>query len=128
MSIKEKIKKAIKPKKAAPKAKVGVPEQNLKQQNDAQAATAVAPRVNLHDMERKIVNQTFYHHAHLTICVLEMANGFYVIGSSAPASPANFDEQIGYELAYEDCIRQLWRLEGYALRERLAAEAAAEAE
>ena len=48
-------------------------------------------------------------------------NGFKVVGKSAPASPENFDPEKGRELAYEDAFRQLWPLEGYLLRERLAA-------
>lgn len=56
----------------------------------------------------------------LTICVLVMQNGFTVIGKSAPASPENFDPEKGNRFAYEDAIKQLWPLEGYALRERLA--------
>lgn len=57
----------------------------------------------------------------LTVCVLEMSNGFTMIGKSAPASPENFDPEKGKRFAYEDAIKQLWPLEGYALRERLAA-------
>lgn len=56
----------------------------------------------------------------LTICILVKANGFTVIGKSAPASPENFDIEKGKTFAFEDAIRQLWPLEGYALRERLA--------
>jgi hypothetical protein len=44
-----------------------------------------------------------------------------VIGKSVPASPDNFNPDLGRKLAYEDCIRQLWPLMGFALKERLAA-------
>lgn len=57
----------------------------------------------------------------LTICIVTMQNGFTVIGKSAPASAANFDADKGRLFAYEDAIRQIWPLEGYALREKLAA-------
>jgi hypothetical protein len=56
----------------------------------------------------------------LTICLLVMKNGFTVIGKSAPASPDNFNADLGRKLAYEDAIRQLWPLMGFALRERLS--------
>lgn len=49
-----------------------------------------------------------------------MNNGFTVIGKSVPASPANFDAQLGRKLAYEDAVRQIWPLMGFALRARLA--------
>jgi hypothetical protein len=49
-----------------------------------------------------------------------MKNGFTLVGKSAPASPENFDREKGQRFAYEDAIKQLWPLEGYALRERLS--------
>lgn len=105
------------------------------QQSDAEAAThAVAPRVALTDIEGAIVAR-YDINAHaaieamgapsvdalklLSICVLVMRNGFTIIGKSAPASPANFNAEFGKKLAYEDCIRQLWPLMGFELRERL---------
>ena len=59
----------------------------------------------------------------LTLCVLQLHNGFTVVGKSACASAANFDEELGQRIALEDAKRQLWPLLGYALRERLHAEA-----
>ena len=56
----------------------------------------------------------------LTICLLVTRNGFTLIGKSAPASPDNFDAELGRKLAYEDAVRQLWPFMGYALREKLA--------
>ena len=105
------------------------------------AKGATAPRVSLADMEGKIVATHFFSAGRalellsrdgqpfhiepslhsLTICILVMKNGFTIIGKSAPASPENFDADKGERLAYEDAIKQLWPLEGYALRERLAA-------
>lgn len=55
----------------------------------------------------------------LSICILVMRNGFTVIGKAAPASPENFDPALGRQYAYEDAVRQLWPLMGYALRDRL---------
>jgi len=56
----------------------------------------------------------------LTICLPVTRNGFTLIGKSAPASPDNFDPVLGRKLAYEDAVRQLWPLMGYALRDKLA--------
>lgn len=58
----------------------------------------------------------------LSICILVMRNGFTVIGKSAPASPENFNAEFGKKLAYEDAVRQIWPLMGFALRDRLAAQ------
>lgn len=57
----------------------------------------------------------------LTICVLVVDNGFSVIGKAAPADPVNYDAETGRRYAYEDAVRQLWPLFGFALREKLAA-------
>lgn len=56
----------------------------------------------------------------LTICVLVLRNGFTVIGTSACASPENFDAEIGRQLARKDAIGNVWPLMGYALRSKLS--------
>ena len=84
------------------------------------AAVATAPRVSLESMEAKIAKIDYLYHKHLTICIIEMQNGFFVVGESAPASVANFNAQLGRKFAYENAVRQLWKLEGYALRETLS--------
>jgi hypothetical protein len=100
------------------------------------AANAVAPRVSLASMEAKIAARYEFTAdkaltdempvmpslALLSVCILVMENGFTLIGKSAPASAANFNAELGRKLAYEDAIRQLWPLEGYALREKLHAQ------
>jgi Phage protein (N4 Gp49/phage Sf6 gene 66) family len=55
----------------------------------------------------------------LTICVLVTLNGFTVIGHSAPASPENFNADLGKRFARENAVRQLWPLMGYNLRQQL---------
>lgn len=37
-----------------------------------------------------------------------------------PASPENFDEQIGHKIARDNARGKIWALEGYLLRQRLA--------
>ena len=55
----------------------------------------------------------------LTFCVLVLRNGFTLTGTSACASPENFDADVGKRLARADAVRQLWPLLGYQLRDRL---------
>ncbi|MCW5697901.1 MAG: hypothetical protein KIS96_14370 [Bauldia sp.] len=92
----------------------------------AAAAVQKTPnRVTLASMLEKIDTVDFISPLSLPtmiICAMKMKNGFVLVGKSAPADPANFDRLLGQDFAREDCIRQLWQLEGYALRERLAAE------
>lgn len=108
----------------------------LKATDDYSATKATHPRVSLDDMKSKIAAEAYFtageagealgiptHSAAklLTLCIVTMQNGFTLVGKSAPASPENFDAEKGRRFAYEDAIKQLWPLEGYALREKLAA-------
>lgn len=112
--------------------------ESLKATEALSAKGATHPRVSLDDMKAKIAKEHYVNLGEavtaldqpittgsplllMTLCALEMQNGFVVIGKSAPASPENFDPEKGKTFAYEDAIKQLWALEGYALRERLAA-------
>lgn len=90
---------------------------------DAEAgAVAVAPRVTLDDLEAKIASEQYtVIDSILTICTIKMRNGFYITGESAPASPANFNAELGRKFAREQAVRKAWGFEGYALRDRLAA-------
>lgn len=63
---------------------------------------------------------------HFTVCGIKMRNGFLVTGESAPVSPANFDPEIGRQLAFKDAFRKLWALEGYALANTLMRESSPE--
>jgi hypothetical protein len=98
------------------------------------AANAVAPRVSLDDIKAAIAAQytttadkaigpdvpSMPSLALLSICIVVMKNGFTIIGKSAPASADNFNAELGAKLAYEDAIRQIWPLMGFALRDKLA--------
>jgi hypothetical protein len=55
----------------------------------------------------------------LTVCCLELRNGFTVTGESACASHENFDEELGQKIAYQNAKAKVWQLEGYLLKERL---------
>lgn len=66
------------------------------------------------------VDSTAYESLRLmTVCVLILRNGFTVVGTSAVASPANFNAEIGRRLARERAIDQIWPLMGYDLRTKL---------
>ncbi len=115
---------------------------SLEQTDNEAAAVAVAPRVQLADIvgaikyrfdlnAGEVVGAGPGHQVEpdgsssmgslklLSICILVMKNGFTVIGKSAPASPENFNLALGQKFAYEDAVRQLWPLMGFALRDKL---------
>ena len=54
-----------------------------------------------------------------TICQITMKNGYTVIGKSACADPAEFNAAEGEKWAWQDALREVWPLLGYALKERL---------
>lgn len=99
------------------------------------AARAIAPRVTEADVEAAIAGVWFFNAGEcadraqpvtadpplylLTICVLVLRNGFTVTGTSACASPANFDADIGKRVARADAVRQVWPLLGFQLRDRI---------
>ena len=107
---------------------------SLKDDDQAARAVATAPRVALPDIEKAIESTYYLTGAEamgsnygdfedalhtLTLCIVVMRNGFVLIGKSAPASPANYDQQLGRKFALEDAMRQAWPLMGFALRDRL---------
>lgn len=55
----------------------------------------------------------------LTVAVVTTTNGFQLVGKSACADPANYNQEIGERVAYDDAFKQLWALEGYVLRESI---------
>jgi len=95
----------------------------LRAADDASKAVQKTPnRVSLDSMVEKIRSTEYVYPEsipHMTICVIVVANGFSLIGKSAPTDPENFDMELGKKFAYEDAIRQMWPLEAYALRERM---------
>jgi hypothetical protein len=107
---------------------------SLQDTDASAAAVAKAPRVSLLDIERNIAHRFDLTAAQaianlgvdppaslnvLSICILVTKNGFTVIGKSAPAAEENYDRDLGKRFAFEDAVRQLWPLMGYALRDRL---------
>lgn len=49
----------------------------------------------------------------------KLSSGFTICGRGACVDPANFDLEIGREVARKDAENQLWKLEGYLLQNRL---------
>jgi hypothetical protein len=88
----------------------------------ASAAQKTPNRVTLSSINERIEDIEYVHpkgHPHATVAFVTMANGFLVIGMSAPADPGNFDAERGEKFALEDAIRKIWPLDGYLLREKL---------
>lgn len=71
-------------------------------------------RITLADLKARVANVECIHRDHLTIAVLRLDNGWYLVGKSAPVDPDNFDQEHGMQLAYDDALRQAWPLLAFA--------------
>jgi hypothetical protein len=93
---------------------------------EIQAKGLDAPRVTPAQVDAAIVSEAYhvFPGTTVTVCCLGLRNGFTVVGESACASPANFDAELGRKIARDNARGKIWALEGYALRERLAAASA----
>lgn len=90
----------------------------MKEADDV-VAGAKAPRITREIIDAALNHHVFLHSGTMTVCILVLHNGWKAVGTSAPADPANYDSDVGERYAYEDAIRQLWPLMGYALCDRL---------
>lgn len=90
---------------------------------ELQAKGLNAPRLTPDHIDSRIVSAAYhvFPGTTLTVCALTLRNGFIVTGTSAAASPENFDPTIGEPIAHRNARERIWELEGYLLRERLAA-------
>ena len=96
---------------------------DLEIENEIQKKGLNAPRVTPDRIEEVIVSEQYHVFAGTTFtaCLLTLANGYTVLGESACASPENFDADLGRKIARKNAANKIWALEGYLLRDRLAA-------
>lgn len=90
---------------------------------EIQAKGLNAPRLNPTMMDGVIASEQYhvFPGTTMTVCALTLRNGYIVTGESAAASPENFDKEIGRKIARANARNKIWALEGYLLREKLAA-------
>jgi len=84
-----------------------------------------APRLTPELIDGTIVDEHYhvFPGTTVTVCALELENGFCVVGHSAAASPENFDAELGRQIARRNAREKIWALEGYLLRQRLHVQA-----
>lgn len=90
---------------------------------EIQAKGLNAPRLNPTMIDEAIQSEQYhvFPGTTMTVCALTLRNGYIVTGESAAASPDNFDKEIGRKIARDNARNKIWALEGYLLREKLAA-------
>ncbi len=74
-------------------------------------------------VNNKIKEVKYLYDGTTTICIVELYNGWKEIGTSAVVDPANYNQKLGEELALARAYDQLFKMEGYLLREKLHKEA-----
>jgi hypothetical protein len=91
-------------------------------EGEIRAKGLTAPRLTPELIDRSIVKEQYhvFEGSCLTVCCLTLRNGYTVSGTSACASPANFNVELGQKIAREKAREKIWALEGYLLKERLA--------
>lgn len=92
-------------------------------EQEIQSKGLTAPRITPARIDEVIVGEQYhvFEGTTLTVCCLHLENGFTVTGESACASPENFDIELGKKIAKDNAKQKIWALEGYALRNKLAA-------
>lgn len=74
-------------------------------------------RLTLDDILNSIVKEDYIKMGEkTTVCCATLQNGFEVIGTSSCVDPANYDYEIGKEIAKKEVLDKIWELEGYLLQ------------
>ncbi len=91
-------------------------------EKEIQSKGLTAPRLTPEDIDAAIKAEQYYVFpgVTLTVCCLELQNGYCVTGESACASPENFNAELGRKIARDNARNKIWALEGYSLRSQLA--------
>lgn len=71
-------------------------------------------RVTLDDLKARVTEVEYVVRGVLTVALLQLDNGWWLVGKSAPVDPANFHAEHGQQLAYDDALRQAWPLVAFA--------------
>lgn len=79
-----------------------------------------APRLTPADIDAVIKDVTYTNlpSGKCVVCEITLKNGYTVRGESACVSPANFDQEIGNKISFENARDKIWQLEGYLLQEK----------
>ena len=89
-------------------------------EQEIQSKNLNAPRLSPEKIDAVIAGSEYHlFNGCVTVCCLTLQNGYSVVGKSAPASPQNFDVDLGRKIAFDDARRQIWALEGYLLKSKL---------
>lgn len=80
-----------------------------------------APRITPDMLDMEIAAEDYYvfPRTQLTVCCLTLRNGFTVTGESACASPENFNQELGEQIAFRNARDKIWAYLGFRLKDKL---------
>jgi hypothetical protein len=71
-------------------------------------------RVTLDDLKALVASVEYVNRGVLNVCLIQLHNGWWLVGKSAPVDTGNYDADYGRQLAYDDALRQAWPLVAFA--------------
>lgn len=71
-------------------------------------------RITLDYMKSRVATCEYIESGVLNICQVQLDNGYWLVGKSAPVDPSNYSPEYGRQLAYDDALRQAWPLFAFA--------------
>lgn len=78
-----------------------------------------AERVTEEFIKSRILTTTYTRLGEtLTHARIHLDNGYLVTGESACVNPANYNQEIGEKIAYQNAFDKLWSLFGFLLAEK----------
>lgn len=81
-------------------------------------------KVTLQEIQDSI-KKVLYHQfegTQVTVCVIVLDNDFTAVGTSACVDPAEFNRAMGETIAYKAAESDAWKLLGFRLAEKMAAQ------
>lgn len=71
-------------------------------------------RITLDDLKARVGTVEYIERGVLNVCLIQLANGYWLVGKSAPVDPDNYNAEYGRKLAHDDALRQAWPLVAFA--------------
>ena len=71
-------------------------------------------RVTADSLRQRVTSTEYVVRGILTVALVQLDNGYWIVGKSAPVDPANFNAEYGQTLALDDALRQAWPLVAFA--------------
>ena len=74
-------------------------------------------KVNAEDINKRITDTRYIYDGTLTLCIIELDNGFKALGESACVDPAEYNKELGETMARARAFSKLWAYFGFKLAE-----------